>query len=405
MKIDVVGERAVRSHFRDPDEGPGRVTRRDRLRAEPPERHLRVGCRVLGSDAREPRARWTSRSRSGSSVSSTTGTTSRVHFKGKASRTRGHGFVGIGRLRLLQILQERGRAARRDDALRDGGRFHGRSLAGAPTSSSPPTASTPASASSTRTRSVRRSTFARTSSSGSALTSSSRRSPSRSWRRSTASCRRTPTASTPTRAPSSSSAPEATWRAFGGDSADLGAVDRAVREAVRRLPRRALADEQRASTGAGASGSPSRGSTTSSLAPREPGAPRRRRAHRALLDRLRDEARLRGRDRAGPRAPRPRHDRAGGAPGLPGAPAPGGAAAAERRAQQHRVVRDGAPLLASAARAVLLLAAHPEPAHRPPEPVGARPRVVRGLRAVVREARRSPSARRRRCSHRSRCAG
>ena len=38
-----------------------------------------------------------------------TGMTSKLHFKGKSYRSGGHGFSGLGRMTMLQILQKRAR--------------------------------------------------------------------------------------------------------------------------------------------------------------------------------------------------------------------------------------------------------------------------------------------------------
>ena len=108
---------------------------------------------------------------------------------------------------------------------------------------------------------------------------------------------------------------------------------------------------------------------------------------------------------------------------LPGAPRGRGAAPAERRVERDGVVRGlrHALLRSAGARAVHVLAAHAQPAHQPREPAPARRRLARGLRALVRAARRgaattwsrptpsaarrrTPRRRSRRCSRRSRCA-
>ena len=136
----------------------------------------------------------------------------RASTAARVTRSTGHGFCGIGRKRLLNILQDRARGARRRAALRDRDRRpralsrlrpdrrrRRRQLQGArrarATSSSPTSTCAPASTSgSARTR------------------NSTTPSPSSSRRPSTAGSGRTPTSSMPTPRPSSSNAREATWR-------------------------------------------------------------------------------------------------------------------------------------------------------------------------------------------------
>ncbi len=144
------------------------------------------------------------------------------------------------------------------------------------------------------------------------------------------------------------------------------------------------------------------------------GADGRRGAHRPFRHRLGHQAGDRGRDRAGApvQGPRPR----------PGGD-PGGAAAHTRRCaasmcsppergpQRDGMVRGGRPSLCrhAAARAVHVLDADAQPAHQPREPAPARQGLARRLRALVRApvgAERSPTTRRRRrrCSRPTRCA-
>ncbi len=102
-------------------------------------------------------------------------------------------------------------------------------------------------------------------------------------------------------------------------------------------------------------------------------ADRRRRAHRALLDRLGHEARDGGCDRAR----RARHARQRDVHAALAAyqeeRSARGAEAAERGAQPHGVVRERRALHAPRARAVRLQPAHRQPAHRSREPEAARP--------------------------------
>ena len=131
-------------------------------------------------------------------------------------RPRGHGFCGIGRKRLLNILQARARRARRQARLRDAGR---------PTTNAydadlivacdgaeqrDPQRSTP--------RPIKPDIDMRdAASSGSAPTSSSTPSRSRSRRPNGAGSRPTPIGSTTRPRPSSSRRPSACWRAAGLD--------------------------------------------------------------------------------------------------------------------------------------------------------------------------------------------
>ena len=103
------------------------------------------------------------------------------------------------------------------------------------------------------------------------------------------------------------------------------------------------------------------------------GADGRRRAHRALLDRLGHQARARRRDRArrqpGGAARRSRRRRC---KRYEDAAQHRGAEAPERGAQLDRVVRERRALRAARARAVRLFAADAQPAHLPREPAPAR---------------------------------
>ena len=121
--------------------------------------------------------------------------------------------------------------------------------------------------------------------------------------------------------------------------------------------------------------------------PRAGGADGRRRAHRALLDRLGHQARPRRRDRAralhrqGQGRPRQRAARLRGGAQHRGAEDP------ERGAQLDRVVRARRPLRQPAARAVRLFAADAQPAHQPREPAPARQGLRRELRGLDRGGR------------------
>ena len=125
------------------------------------------------------------------------------------------------------------------------------------------------------------------------------------------------------------------------------------------------------------------------LALRQRGAPRRRRAHRALLDRLGHQAGDGGRDRArrGARPPRPRRDRRGARRVRGGAPHRGREAAA-RRADQPRVVRELGALPRAAADPVHVQSDDPLEAHHLRQPAAAGSGADRAGERVVRVERR-----------------
>ena len=81
------------------------------------------------------------------------------------------------------------------------------------------------------------------------------------------------------------------------------------------------------------------------------------------------------------------------AAGLRGPPQRRGAQDPERRTQLHRVVRTCGPLHRHGDPAVRLLAAHAQPAHQPREPAPARCEVARRLRRLVAVPRRRPQRR------------
>ena len=91
----------------------GRAQRRAGGRAQPALRYLRLGRRVLRPDARQPRRRRPGNGARHRRRASITGTTSTSTSRAARSRSGGHGFCGIGRKRLLNILQARCRPRRR----------------------------------------------------------------------------------------------------------------------------------------------------------------------------------------------------------------------------------------------------------------------------------------------------
>ena len=90
----------------------------ERARAEPARRHLRLGRRPLRPDGREPARSRTPRAPTRSAARLHHWDDIEVHFRGATIRSGGHGFSGIGRQRLLSILQAALPGARRRPAFR-----------------------------------------------------------------------------------------------------------------------------------------------------------------------------------------------------------------------------------------------------------------------------------------------
>ncbi len=134
------------------------------------------------------------------------------------------------------------------------------------------------------------------------------------------------------------------------------------------------------------------------LAARQRRAARRRRAHRALLDRLGHQARHGGRAGAG-RVPARAARRGRGAGRLRGRAPAGRALHPARRAGQPGVVREHRPLRPPGPAAVRVQHHHPQPPGHPRQPAAARPGVRR--RAPTRWFAGGAGRRRRRCSSRS----
>ena len=321
----------------DPD------ARRHRRRAQPARRHLRLRRRVLRRDARQLRARPTRESYAAiTRAASPTGTTSTSTTAGEVLTSTGHGFCGLSRQRAARHpAATRCRELGVELALRARGRPTSRRCADADLVVAP-TASTARSASATPSTSSRTiDVAAATASSGSARRCRSRPSPS----------------------------------IFKENEHGLFRVhayqfERGALDLHRRVPRGDLArggprprpteDETLAfcegssptsSTGTGCSrtarsGAASRPSATSA-GTTATSCSRRRRAHRALLDRLGHQARDGGRDRARRRRCASHGDVADGARRLRGGAAAGGREPAARGAGEPRVVR-GRPSATSA---------------------------------------------------------
>ena len=110
---------------------------------------------------------------------------------------------------------------------------------------------------------------------------------------------------------------------------------------------------------------------------------RRRRAHRAFLDRVGDQARARGCDQAGRSAQPPQPATGPGARGISGRALARSAEAAERGAQLDRMVRDAGPLSRLRPVAIHLFFAHSKPAHQPRKSPPPRRRVARRRREAL----------------------
>ena len=103
----VYRRRSRRPLLRDAREEGRSRARRSRRRAQPPVRHLRLGRRVLRPDAGQPRGGRSPRRRDEIAGAFNHWDDIDVHFRGRTITSGGHGFCGIGRKRLLNILQRR----------------------------------------------------------------------------------------------------------------------------------------------------------------------------------------------------------------------------------------------------------------------------------------------------------
>ena len=307
-----------------------------------------------------------------------------VHIHGECIRSSGHGFIGIGRKRLLEILQQRARElgvvlhfeAECDPAdpqvarLRSGDRRRRRQLA------------LPRRAA--RKRSGSTSTCAPTSSSGSARPRCSTPSPSRSRRPSTAGSGRTPIASPTTARPSSSNVREETWararlRPMSQDES-IAACERIFAKYLDGHPLLSNATHLIGS----AAWLNFRRIKCERWNARQCHPARRRRAHRAFLDRVGHQAGARGCDQAGRGAQPARACRS---------PQAMDEYVAERNLEVLKLQNSArnstewfetlAPLPAFRAGAIRLFAADPEPADQPRESAAARQGLAGRRRALV----------------------
>ena len=345
---------------------------------------------------------------------SPTGTTSTSTSTAAHDHLRGHGFCGIGRKRLLNILQERCEALGVELQFQTevGGRRR-RPRATTPTSCSRSDGVNPGSGRDTPTRSRPTSTAAAAGSSGSAPRSCSPPSRSRSQRR-TAGSRRTRTRSTATRRPSSSRRREETWRR--GRPRPMSTKDSrwpsASGSSRRALDGEQAADQRRSARFGDLAPLPAVGCRSwvhwTDIEGRERAVLLgRRRAHGALLDRLGHQAGAGGRDRAGGAVAAHAPDVGRRSAGLRGRAAlvdvlkhP------ERRAQPPwSGSRTCERYTALEPRAVRVQPDDALPAHHLREPAEARSGAGRARRRRWWRARRRSTAQPcRRCSRRSRCA-
>ena len=188
--------------------------------------------------------------------------------------------------------------------------------------------------------------------------------------------------------------PEHTWRAAGLRRDGRGRVAAGLRGAVRRGAAGPPPDDQPLAVDE----LPAR--PQRELAPRQRRAARRRRPHRALLDRLGHEARDGGRDRARAGVPAPpARPRARARRLRARAPARRRALPAGRRRERRLLLARGA-LRAHGPDAVRVQPAHAQRPRHPREPRAARPAVRPRARRVVPRRRRRARSRRRRCSRR-----
>ena len=382
--------------------------RRDRDRAQPPLRHVRLGRRVLRPGrAGDPTRRSDKRGRDRRRLQPLG-----RHRASVQGRAPAHDRPRLHRHRAQASAQHPAtalRAAWRQARVRSRGRIP-ISNSPTPTSLSRATASTPKFASATPTCSSPTSSCGRTVSSGSARTSSSTPSPSISGAPSTAGSRRISTNSTPTPRPSSSRRRRRPSLTHGLEHARPGGSIAFCEKLFAESLARRQADDQRAPSariGVAQLHAAYLRTLDAFQRPLPCRADGRRRAYRAFRDRLRHQARLRRRHRTR-RPVRPSRPRQGryrrGARRLRGEAPRRRRARAERGAQRDGMVRGGRSALCrhAGARAVLLFHADALAAHQSRERADARPHLARKLRAMVRRTRRASRStaapnRRRRC--------
>ena len=305
MKIAVIGGGPGGLYFSALAKQLDPEPRDHRLGAKRPRRHVRFRRRLLRRDARRDRARRPRGLRAPWRREFARWDDIDVHFRGQTITSGGHGFAAMSRKRLLQLLQRRCRRARRHRALPHRGARRRRAGRDARPRRRRRRAQL------ARPHRLRRRVPPRPSTLATVQVHVARHRPGlrrvqvlHPARRRTASCRSTATPTTRRAAPSSSRC----TRTSGGSRASTRLRNRECtpgesdEQSIARV-RRAL--RRRSSTATRSMANNSRWISFPHRAQRalaaraQRRAARRRRAHRALLDRLRHQARDGGRARAG----------------------------------------------------------------------------------------------------------